>query len=208
MIMGFGENLRRILRNGTPPPAPGSLFRSTAVFLLLFEQAGEPHLLAIQKTDTEGYPWRNQVALPGGHVDGGESPVEAAFRELEEELRIPPDQVELAGSLGHFQTINLKDIEVFVGAWDGQGPVRPDPAEIRRVLTLPLAELLAIHERSGFHGRVPDISELIYPIAEARIWGVTARILHHFMETIYPPAHRHRILGARYGGESVGRSLR
>jgi len=61
--------LKKTLDNSTmdQPPA-GNRYRLACVFLLLFEPA-DPHLLAIQKSDNEGYPWRNQVALPGGHVD-------------------------------------------------------------------------------------------------------------------------------------------
>ena len=87
---------------GPPPPGP---FKPTSVFLLLFDLA-EPHILAIQKTDSEGYPWRNQVALPGGHVEEDDtSALEGAYRELAEETKISREQVELIGALGHFQTI-------------------------------------------------------------------------------------------------------
>ena len=97
--------------NANPaPPAPGP-YKPTCVFLLLYNLA-EPHILAIQKTDTEGYPWRNQVALPGGHLEKEDaSPLAGAFRELEEETRISCNRVELIGSLGHYQTINGRDIE-------------------------------------------------------------------------------------------------
>ena len=52
-------------RDADPGPAMPGPYKPTCVFLLLYNLA-EPHILAIQKTDTEGYPWRNQVALPGG----------------------------------------------------------------------------------------------------------------------------------------------
>ena len=57
------KELKDIFHNSTVPgpPVPGP-FKPTCVFLLLFNLA-EPHILAIQKTDSEGYPWRNQVAL-------------------------------------------------------------------------------------------------------------------------------------------------
>ena len=73
------------------------------MFLLLFNRE-ETHCLAIQKSDNDDYPWRNQVALPGGHIEKNDAgPLEAAFRELEEELNIPRSQIEFIGSLGHFQ---------------------------------------------------------------------------------------------------------
>ena len=74
------------------------------------------------------------MALPGGHVDKADaSPMDAAYRELEEEVNIPRNQIDFIGSMGHFQTINNKDIEVFVGIWNGKGPLAFDSEEIQRV---------------------------------------------------------------------------
>ena len=172
--------------NSSPgPPAPGP-YRPTCVFLLLYNLE-EPHILAIQKTDTEGYPWRNQVALPGGHLENEDaSPLEGAFRELEEETRISRDQVDLLGSLGHYQTINGRDIEAFIGVWDATGPVLYDPSEIARILNIPLGPLVQTHLVGNFHNRIPSIDELRYPFEDVVIWGATARILHHLIELLYP----------------------
>jgi peroxisomal coenzyme A diphosphatase NUDT7 len=167
-------------------------FRPACVFLLLFD-TNQPHLVFIQKADTEGYPWRNQMALPGGHIDPGDaSPVETAFRELEEELQIKRDQVELIGSMGHFQTINSRDIEVFMGIWNGRGPIRYDKAEISRVLEIPVNKLISIHNARGFRDRRPNLLELKYPVGDVVIWGVTAKILHFFIEQIVLVSHDER----------------
>ncbi len=183
--------LRRLLRAASPPEPPAGIhFQPTAVFMLLFQKNEAPHLLAIQKSDREGYPWRNQVALPGGHVDAADADaLSAAFREVEEELGIPPEQIEFLGRLGHFQTINRKDIEVFAGLWNGTGPVRHDPMEIARVLEVPMETLARIHRRREYEGRVPDIHELVYPLDDVVIWGVTARILHFFIELLHDGQH-------------------
>jgi peroxisomal coenzyme A diphosphatase NUDT7 len=169
-----------------PGPPEDGLYQSTSVFLLVFDQI-KPQILAIQKADTEGYPWRNQVALPGGHIDPeDESAMDAGFRELQEELNISRHQVEYVGCLGHFQTINHKDIQVFVGVWDGKGTIRHSPDEISRTLEIPLETLVKIHIDKGYIGRIPDIYTLLYPFEDVTIWGVTAKILHHFIEIIYP----------------------
>ncbi len=167
------------------PPEPGD-YKPASVFLLLFNFE-EPHILAIQKTDSEGYPWRNQVALPGGHLEKEDaSPLEGAYRELAEETRISRDQVELIGSLGHYQTINGRDIEAFIGVWDATGPVRHDPSEISRILKIPLGTLVHTHHINNFHNRIPSIDELRYPFEDVVIWGATARMLHHLIEQLYP----------------------
>ena len=183
--------LRFLLRTAKISESPAYRnLDATCVFLLLFGDERDRHLLAIQKSDSHGYPWRNQVALPGGHIDPADSSPEAAvFRELEEELRIPPEQVDFIGTLGHFQTTNQKDIQAFVGLWNGEGPVRFDPVEIARVLEIPLIRLIDIHCRRNFHRRFPDTRELRYPFENVEIWGATARILHFFIEMLYPFYH-------------------
>jgi 8-oxo-dGTP pyrophosphatase MutT (NUDIX family) len=155
--------------------------------LLLFGRP-DPHILAIQKSDNEGYPWRNQVALPGGHIESTDAdPVAAAFRELEEELNISQDQVDFIGSIGHFQTLTRpRDIEAFIGLWNGKGPIRCDASEIARILEIPLKTIVGIHRAKRYHDRQPDIRELEYPFEDIVIWGATAKILHHFIELIYP----------------------
>ena len=180
-------DLKTIIHNNPAPPAPeAGFYKPASVFLLLFNPEA-PHILAIQKTDSEGYPWSNQVALPGGHLDAQDaSPLAAAFRELEEEMRISRNQVHLLGSIGHFQTINRRDIEVFTGLWNGKGPIQHDPAEISRVLKIPLQVLVHTHRAKGFHDRIPDVQELRYPFKDVEVWGATARILHHFIELLYP----------------------
>lgn len=95
-------------------------------------------------------------------------------------------QVQLLGSIGHFQTINHRDIEVFAGLWNGVGPLRHDPVEISRILKIPLQDLIGTHVARGYRDRIPDIHELRYPFEDIEVWGATARILHHFIEMIYP----------------------
>ena len=181
------DRLKDIIHNNAiPGPPEDGHYKSACVFLLLFNFEA-PHILAIQKTDSEGYPWRNQVALPGGHLEEEDaSPLEGAYRELEEETEISRDQVELIGSLGHYQTINGRDIEAFIGVWDATGPVRHDASEIARILKIPLGTLVRTHHIKNFHNRIPCVDELRYPFEDVVIWGATARMLHHLIEQLYP----------------------
>jgi 8-oxo-dGTP pyrophosphatase MutT (NUDIX family) len=183
--------LKEIIVNSSPNGSPADAYRVPAcVFLLLFDRP-DPHILAIQKSDTEGYPWRNQVALPGGHVEISDAgPVAAAYRELEEELNISQDQVDFIGSLGHFQTLTRpRDIEAFIGLWNGKGSIRCDATEIARILEIPLKTLVGIHRTKRYHDRQMNTRELEYPFRDVVIWGATAKILHRFIELIYPLVH-------------------
>jgi 8-oxo-dGTP pyrophosphatase MutT (NUDIX family) len=162
-------------------------YEEDAVCLLLFDRA-ETMLLAIQKTDTEGYHCRDQVALPGGRIDPTDrDATDAALRELGEELSVDRSEVRVLGNLGHFpMVISRNDLEVIVGRWMLPSDLRVDHREIERVLELSLTHLVELHVREGFHARaVSAIGDaLIYPLPDAQIWGVTARILHEFLELV------------------------
>lgn len=157
--------------------------KKASVFLLLANEE-EPEILFIQKADTPGYPWRNQPAFPGGHVDPYETSLEAAFREIEEELSIPAADVSHIDSIGFYQTIKNTVVEAFAGVWNGKTLLSHDESEIARIVMVKLESLLEIHESRNFSGREPDLYELIYPVNGMEIWGVTARIVHRFLEII------------------------
>jgi len=183
--------LKRLIAETVHPGPPDTgRYRLACVFLLLFLRKGCMHVLAIQKTDTEGYPWRNQVALPGGHIDPDDpDALSACFRELQEELGIGAEEVVFTGSMGHFQTINDRDLEVFTGFWKQERPISHKKKEISRVLHLPVPELMKTHIEQGFHGWIPDVHRLLYPVGDVTVWGVTARILHHMLEMLHGIRH-------------------
>jgi 8-oxo-dGTP pyrophosphatase MutT (NUDIX family) len=165
------------------PPDPAA-FQSTSV-MALFAFTDVLELIFIQKADVEGYPWRNQMAFPGGHVDERDASSQAtALRELEEEMGIGSRDVTVMGSLGHFQTINNKDIQAFTGVWNKRGKITIDPAEISRVIPISFSYLTRVHREKGYAGCRPSIMELTYPYEDVLIWGVTAKILHHLIEVV------------------------
>ncbi len=167
-----------------PAPPPAGWYEPTSVMALLGLQE-DPNLLFIQKAEKRGYPWSNHMAFPGGHTDPeDDSRLGTALRELEEEMGISPDQVDVIGSLGHFQTINDKDIEAFIGIWDERQEIHYDASEISRVFQIPLHHLIRVHKKNNLSGRTPGFDELIYPFEDVVIWGATAKIIHHFMEIL------------------------
>lgn len=180
----FINIIQSAVQNESHPGPPGGLFAPTSV-MALFIFNREIELLFIRKADVKGYPWANQMAFPGGHQDEEDaSTKDTALRELSEEMGIHQDNVELIGSLGHFQTINNKDIEAFTGIWNQKDVIEYDRAEISRVFQIPLNYLIDLHKEKGFHQNTPNVMQLTYPYEDALIWGVTAKILHHLIEVL------------------------
>jgi len=177
--------LRSAIQNGSHPGPPADdLFQSTSV-MVVFMFNREVELLFIRKADVKGYPWANQMAFPGGHKDKKDfSTKDTALRELAEEMGINRENVEVIGSLGHFQTINNKDIEAWVGAWNQKETIHYDCAEISRVFQIPLNYLIDLHKKKGFHRQAPNVMQLTYPYKDVVIWGVTGKILYHLIEVL------------------------
>ena len=179
------SRIRSAIQNGAHPgPPEDDLFQPTSV-IALFMFNTEIELLFIQKADIKGYPWRNQMAFPGGHKEKTDlSTKDTALRELTEEMGINRHNVAVVGSLGHFQTINNKDINAWVGIWNQKDRIQHDPSEISRVFQIPLNYLIELHKEKAYHQQIPNVMRLTYPYEDVLIWGVTAKIVYHLIEVL------------------------
>ncbi len=68
--------------------------------------------------------------------------------------------------------------------WNGKSKISHDMSEISRVVMVKVKDLLKIHESNNFADREPSLYELIYSVNGIEVWGVTARIVHNFLEII------------------------
>ncbi|WP_020666539.1 NUDIX hydrolase [Amycolatopsis nigrescens] len=122
------------------PPAPGS--RRAAVLLCVVERAaGALAVIVIRRA----YRGRNagQWALPGGRLDEGETPRQAAVRELHEELGLTASPGDILGELDDFPAASGFAITPIVVALTDTTALRPSPAEVHSVHLVDLARLAA-----------------------------------------------------------------
>jgi 8-oxo-dGTP pyrophosphatase MutT (NUDIX family) len=73
-------------------------FRKAAVSVLLFPQNNTYCFSLIQRPDYEGVHG-GQISFPGGKLEGDETFLEAALREMEEEIGVQRQTVEIIGAL-------------------------------------------------------------------------------------------------------------
>lgn len=135
-----------------------------------------------------------QWALPGGRLDPGETPEQAALRELAEEVDLVLSPEALLGRLDDYVTRSGFVITPVV-AWAGaaRGMVR-NPAEVASIHRIPLLEFLRAdapmleHTTQGPHPvlRMPvgdnwiaaPTAALIYQFREVAVYGRATRVAH------------------------------
>ena len=116
-----------------------------------------------------GIPQAGDPCFPGGRIEPGETPAEAASREMEEELGIWIEPGRFLGQLPTVHPILGSRTDVFVCMADPEesAGLRHNPAEVSEVLRVPMSYLLS---RPGADS---------YPFGGHVIWGMTAGAIRH-----------------------------
>ena len=139
-----------------------------------------------------------QIALPGGRVDAQDrDAVAAALREAQEEVGLPPDRVEVLGTLPRYRTGSAFDITPVVALVQPDWVVCPNAGEVDAVFEVPLSYLMnpANHRR---HWRESDgLRREWYAMPyrdgeqERFIWGATAGLLRNFYHLLAAASRQH-----------------
>ena len=123
-----------------------------------------------------------QRAFPGGRLDPGETPQQAALRELEEEVGLKLEIADILGRLDDYPTRSGYVITPFV-VWGGTGRVlRPNPGEVRTVHRIPCRELL--RDDAPMLDTIPESEHpvLRMPLGDAWFAAPSAAIAYQFRE--------------------------
>ena len=178
----------RLLAERLAAAAPRKLqidgFRRASVLVpLLYGPDGVEVLFTVRAARLKSHA--GEIAFPGGRLDPGETHVEAALRETEEEvgLSVSPDQV--LGRLSDHPSPAGYVPTPYVAQVPWPQELTLNPAEVDAVFTVPLAELLAIEPQT----RVAELARYrrllySYPWGEYLIWGFTGNVVRDLLEVI------------------------
>ncbi len=167
-------------------PAEPSWLAKAKPAAVLYPVVRRPEGLSILLTERAGHlsSHAGQVAFPGGRIEPGESALDAALREAEEEIGLGRAFVEPVGFLPAYYSGTGFRVQPLVALVDPAAVLRPDPSEVARIFEVPLDHAMNLeHYRQStifWQGR-----ERIFYILDheaAYIWGVTAGIMRSFAE--------------------------
>lgn len=156
------------------------LKRAAVALTLTVEDDGPAFLLTRRASTLRGHP--GQWALPGGRADDGETPGEAARRELAEELGLHLDAGAELGMLDDYATRSGYVITPVV-VWAGTAPdLVANPAEVGELYRVPLALI-------DVEPRFLTIPESDAPVIQVPLFGrlvhaPTGAVLHQFREVV------------------------
>ena len=149
-----------------------------AAVLVAITDRVEPGLLLTTRRD-DLRTHAGQVAFPGGRIDPGETPCQAALREAHEELGLDPAQVTVFGEADPYRTVTGYCVTPIVGLVPPDLPLTPNPAEVAGWFEAPLDFVLdpANQRRMSaeFRGRTRHYYQIDWQ--DRRIWGATAAML-------------------------------
>lgn len=183
----------------------GKYFKA-AVLVPLLELGGKSQVLfEFRASHLPVQP--GEISFPGGRVNRGESYRQAAIRETMEELGLEREQIEVFGELDYMISPFNLIIYPFVG-WlkniSTLEDIKFSKDEVAEVFTVPLdfllhqnpeAHSLEIHPHpakdfpfyliqngENYNWRKGQYPVYFYKYNDYIIWGITARILHNFLE--------------------------
>jgi len=166
-------------------PAPANA-RPAAVLLLLYPRAGGWHIPLISRP-LHMPAHAGQISLPGGMIEPGETPCDAALREYQEELGAPAEDLTVLGQLSPLYLFASNfQITPWIASVQREPVWRPSEGEVDRLLEVPLDHLLDPANTGHVERRQRGLgfSAPCFEWQTDHIWGATSMILAEFVALI------------------------
>ncbi|RSD24421.1 NUDIX hydrolase [Mesobacillus subterraneus] len=197
------NQISKSLLGRTPSILGHEQFIKFSVLLPLVEVNQEVHILfEVRSLTLRRQP--GEVCFPGGKIEKGEDPLKAAVRETSEELGIMESDIYDVFPLDFMVSAFGTIIYPFAGTIKNLDSIKPNADEVGEVFTVPLSFFrknqpdtykinFQVEPEDGFpfdliiggenyNWQTRTMNEYFYRSNGKVIWGLTARVLTHFIE--------------------------
>lgn len=200
------ERISKILANRKADILNDIESTRAAVLLPLMEHQGKLAVLfEVRSHKLLGQP--GEICFPGGHMEEQDAnPCKTAIRETSEELGINPEEISVIGALDILVPPFNLILYPYVGKIESTSILKPANDEVAEIFFVPLDYLCQAEPTVSYTSLetipIPDFPTHLLPNGKSYnwrrglypvyfycyekyvIWGLTARILHHFLTLI------------------------
>ena len=198
------KNIKDKLKNTKPKPMDYEV--SFAVLVPLIEIDEELNLIYEVRSNSIEQP--GEISFPGGRIEDGESPEEAAIRETSEELLLNKANIEIITELNYASSKSGAFIFTFLGLIKDIDPYEIEYSidEVSEVFFVPLSFFLETSPEKYYMNYYPKADKdfpyhmvnngedynwgsIRYPVYFYKyynyiIWGLTAKITYSFINEL------------------------
>ncbi|MEG1001851.1 NUDIX hydrolase [Clostridium sp.] len=197
--------LEKVFKDYTPGINDEDSMKRSAVIIPVINVNGTSHILFEVRTDKLTLN-PGEICFPGGAIENGESPKDAALRECFEEIGVGGDNISIISKLDIFVSNTNIIIYPFLAHIKDDVKFLINKDEVKNLLIIPLDYLIK-HEPISVKNKVITVPGdnfpfenvkdginykfrdgnyrvLFYKYGQNVIWGITARILENFLNVI------------------------
>lgn len=201
------DSIRETFENHTPIGESWARHYAVILPLLDLDDGSGPQILyEVRAKDLDRQP--GEVCFPGGQIEEGETPVEAALRETCEELGIRSEEIRVAGEVITIGTRAGSQIHCFAGIIGAEtfAEMEVSSAEVDEVFTVPVADLMKadwevywndleevpaedfpydrVTSGEAYNWKKGKAPVPVFDVNGRIIWGLTGRMTREFLEVI------------------------
>ncbi|WP_204953507.1 NUDIX hydrolase [Metabacillus crassostreae] len=190
----------------TPSFLGNERFSKYAVLLPLVKVDNDIHVLfEVRSQELRRQP--GEICFPGGRMDEqDQSSLDTAVRETTEELGITKQQITNINPIDFLVSPYGMIVYPFIGLIDDFNKIIPNKSEVQETFTVPLSffldvkpDIYHVHTKlepeddfpfdlipngKNYNWQTRKMEELFFQYENKVIWGLTARILSHFIEIL------------------------
>ena len=197
------ESIKNIFKNYTPSNI--QKIKKVAVFIALININSVEHIIFQKRSDNVNQS--GDISFIGGHIEKDESPYDAIIRETMEECNLKKENIEIFGQSDYMLTYAGLFVYVFVGRIKNINfsDIKANE-EVERMYAIPLEKILnqgftvynlkmsldrptyfpyeLISNGQDYKFFLAKYPMYFYEFKDCTIWGLTANILHSFVDII------------------------